>query len=302
VPETHDVTSRSAVHKVLDYAPKRNKQYIMKSVGMDDAARGNAMQLLPRRTLSQTYTHVSKIDVSRSNPYVLQAFVKGKEYCTHALVVRGQVEVFVSCPSAELLMHYEALHSESALNQAMLKFTQEFVARSGGNWIGHLSFDFLVEERATEKGLEQLLFAIECNPRAHTAVLLFSGLDLEMAQSYTKAAAPAQVNGLKANNPSIVIPKQPAKYYWVGHDLVELVVLPLLQLFMLRLPPRQFLQSAGTFLSHLLFWKDGTFEIWDPLPWYMLYHVYWPGMFLAVIWNRKWWSRINVSTTKMFMV
>jgi catechol O-methyltransferase len=44
------------------------------------------------------------------------------------------------------------------------------------------------------------------------------------------------------------------------------------------------------------------FEVWDPLPFWWLYHVYWP----AVFWGRACgggsgrWSRVNVSTGKVF--
>jgi len=301
VPETFDVTSRSAVHKILDNASKKKKRYIMKSVGVDDSVRGD-MTLLPRRTMSQTYSHISKISISSSKPWVLQEFVKGKEYCTHALVVHGEVVAFVACESSELLMHYMALHSDSALSDSMLKFTQEFVSRSGGSWNGHLSFDFLVQQRSTEKGLEQLLFPIECNPRAHTAVALFNGLAKPMSNAYFQATAASEPNGVvdhhhKAN---VLIPQNPARYYWIGHDLVELVILPLIRLMLMRQSLRSVASHWKTFAEHLLFWKDGTYELWDPLPWWWLYHVYWPGMFAAAILNRQWWSRINVSTTKMF--
>lgn len=63
---------------------------------------------------------------------------------------------------------------------------------------------------------------------------------------------------------------------------------------------RAYLQNCTTFVDHLVFWKEGTFEIWDPLPWWWLYHVYWPGQFLWSILQRRKWSRINVSTTKVF--
>ncbi|KAG9590125.1 hypothetical protein KCU90_g14242, partial [Aureobasidium melanogenum] len=48
------------------------------------------------------------------------------------------------------------------------------------------------------------------------------------------------------------------------------------------------------------FWKDGTYEIWDPLPAWWLYHVYWPFQFAKSLVTGFKWSRINVSTTKMF--
>ncbi|KAK3044781.1 hypothetical protein LTS18_000367, partial [Coniosporium uncinatum] len=53
---------------------------------------------------------------------------------------------------------------------------------------------------------------------------------------------------------------------------------------------------------HLLSWKDGTFEVQDPLPWFVLYHVYWPAQFVQSLRTGNWWSRVNVSTGKMFGV
>ncbi|KAI4267537.1 MAG: hypothetical protein L6R38_008218 [Xanthoria sp. 2 TBL-2021] len=302
VPETHNVTSRDAVHKVLHKSPKRNS-YIMKSVGVDDAARGD-MTLLPRRTVSETYNHVAQIAISDQKPWVLQQFIKGKEYCTHALVIEGKVKMFVSCPSAELLMHYDALPSDSALSRAMLAFTMEFVARTGKSMTGQLSFDFLVDEKANEKGAELLLKSIECNPRAHTAVTLFSGQGAEVSKCYLSLLESNMVNGdgypADSVEAEIVVPKQPAKYYWVGHDLVTLVLLPLLHLLLGRIPVKDWIRGCSEFMAHVLFWQDGTFEVWDPLPWWWLYHVYWPGQFLASILQRRKWSRVNVSTTKIF--
>ncbi|KAL9596639.1 MAG: hypothetical protein Q9219_005676 [cf. Caloplaca sp. 3 TL-2023] len=301
VPETHNVTSRDAVHKLLHGSQKR---YIMKSVGMDDAVRGD-MTLLPRRTLSQTYDHVSQIPISGEKPWVLQQFIKGKEYCTHALIVESEVKMFVACPSQELLMHYEALPSESALSRAMLAFTKEFVERSGKHMTGHLSFDFLVDENINEKGAELALQPIECNPRAHTAVALFSGQSQEVANAYLDFVRVNMANGnghlLGSGYNSTVVPREPFRYYWIGHDLVTLVLLPSLQLLLGRIYLQVWVKGLWEFLDHLLFWKDGTFEIWDPLPWWCLYHVYWTGQFLACILQRKRWSRINVGTTKMFL-
>lgn len=301
VPETHHVTSRDAVHKVLHQTKRRS--YIMKSVGVDDAVRGN-MTLLPRRTVSQTYDHVSQLPISSKNPWVLQQFIKGKEYCTHSLIIEGNVKMFVACPSAELLMHYEALPPDSALSRAMLAFTTEFVERSGKGMNGHLSFDFLVDENVTEKGAELVLNPIECNPRAHTAVALFSGQASDVTRAYLSLLRSGTVNGnghaSDTADKQVVFPEEPGKYYWIGHDLITLILLPLLHLLMGRIRLVEWMQGCADFTNHVVFWKDGTFEIWDPLPWWCLYHIYWPRHFLASILQRRRWSRINVGTTKMF--
>ena len=306
VPETHNVTSRAAVHKVLNESPRTKKRYILKSTGVDDESRNNIMTVLPRRTLSETYSHLSTIKIGQDKPWVLQEFVSGKEYCTHALIVDGEVKAFVACPSLELLMHYEALPKDEPLSKAMLLFTREFVKRSGGQWTGHLSFDFLVEERESEKGVERGLVPIECNPRAHTAVVLFAGREGEMAEGYLgllKGKKRPNINGITNGDEVEKEPVSPAgraKFYWIGHDLVTMVIHPLLYLLLRRITISHYLGGVGTFLEHVLFWNDGTYEFWDPLPAWWLYHVYWPGQFLACIIQGKKWSRINVSTTKIF--
>lgn len=311
-PETHNVTSRAAVHKVLNASPSRGtkarKQYIMKSVGVDDAFRGN-MTLLPRRTTSETYHHVSNIPISGSKPWVLQQYIRGKEYCTHALVVNGHIKAFVACLSAELLMHYEALPPTSALSRSMLRFTKEFAARSPGNMTGHLSFDFLVDESVTEKGLDMVLQPIECNPRAHTAVVLFNGLGQEMATAYLSALDPIpymngtsepQLSDPDTEYDGILAPTRPAQYYWLGHDIVTLLLLPVFSLLQGKKGIRTYMQGIQQLVNHVLFWKEGTFEAWDPLPWWWLYQIYWPGIFLASALRGQKWSRVNVSTGKVF--
>ena len=301
IPETHNVTSRAAVHKVLNVPTQ--KKYILKSVGVDDANRGD-MTLLPRRTMSETYSHVATVPISPASPWVLQQYVRGAEYCTHALVISGHVRAFLACPSSELLMHYEALPPASTLSRAMLHFTQLFARRSGDGFTGHLSFDFLVDEVVTEKGVEMVLQPIECNPRAHTAVALFAGRGSQLTDAYLGALGPG-INGTpRRSNPEqeqeLVTAGNPPGYYWIGHDLVTLLLYPLLALLRGQVTVGGYLRGCGTFVLHVLFWKDGTFEIWDPVPWWWLYHVYWPGQFLWCILRRRRWSRVNVSTTKMF--
>ncbi|KAI7352958.1 hypothetical protein KC336_g22409, partial [Hortaea werneckii] len=101
--------------------------------------------------------------------------------------------------------------------------------------------------------------------------------------------------------PLPVFPSQPAKYYWIGHDLGSLVISPLLSLFSQEGPSFvEVFESLLTFVEHVLWWRDGTFEIWDPLPAWWLYHVYWPYQFVKAALSGQKWSRINVSTCKMF--
>ncbi|OAP61698.1 hypothetical protein AYL99_03901 [Fonsecaea erecta] len=295
IPETHEITSRAAVQNILRNAPPGRK-YIMKTIGVDDSVRGD-LTLLPKKTDLETSEHIARLKISVDSPWILQEFIKGKEYCTHSLVIRGQVKAFVACPSAELLMHYTALPAQSALSLAMLEFTKVYAANGGVDFTGHLSFDFMVRDEDTTDPRNIVLYPIECNPRAHTAVALFNGTTAMVGAYLSVFEDP---HG-QTDTTQIVRPLTNDKYYWTGHDLVTLVILPALSFLTLSGTSITGLwEGYATFLNHLLLWKDGTYALWDPLPWWWLYHVYWPMRFWGCIRQGRKWSRVNVSTAKMF--
>lgn len=293
VPETREITSRADVEMFLRKAPAGRK-YIMKTIGVDDAMRAD-MTLLPRETPEDTARHIARLRISRASPWILQQFVDGREYCTHSMVVDGKVRAFVACPSAELLMHYEALPSTSPLSRAMLEFTEKFAASGGKGFTGHLSFDFMVENPTASSPADITLYPIECNPRAHTAVALFNGTTA-MVDAYLSVLDAASHD----SQSKVVVPVRKDRYYWVGHDVVTLLILPTLSAMALRLSISELINSYKILLTHLVDWKDGTYETWDPLPWWWLYHGYWPMQFWNHMVKGMKWSRLNVSTTKMF--
>nr|POF12681.1 hypothetical protein CFP56_09833 [Quercus suber]POF12684.1 hypothetical protein CFP56_09836 [Quercus suber] len=307
IPRTHTVTSQASALAPLHEVDDKGRKYIMKFIGTDDSVRGD-MTLLPLDTLQATKAHIQKLEISESRPWILQQYIQGPEFCTHALVVRGEVKAFVACPSSELLMHYEALPTDSSLSRSMLRFTQEFAAAGGQNFTGHLSFDFLIEQEDADRAKHDpsrnvKLYPIECNPRVHTAVVLFQDTP-ELVKAYLSvlepnyAKSPAAINHA-AHDPIFV--KGSRRYYWIGHDLLELLILPILTFVFRRgSTVAEIYQNLRTFVDHLLFWSEGTFEIWDPLPAWMLYHVYWPLMFAHALVGRWKWSRVNVSTCKIF--
>jgi hypothetical protein len=304
VPESHRCTSPAEALKVLlrsfnDEKEKGDeKQFILKPIGVDDRARNAMMTLLPFDTAAQTESYVKSLGISKSNPFQLQQFIRGREYCTHALVIRGHVKAFTSCPSSELLMHYEPLPAYSSLSQEMLKFTEKVALDGGETFTGHLSFDFLVENDESSVGGEDVvLYPIESNPRAHTAVVLFDQTP-EMAGAYLSVFEDA-ISDYNKSTP--VYPRTPTKsYFWLGHDLVEFGILPVLDALSGRgnwQDVRGGLKALG---QHLMYWKDGTLTLADPVPFFVLYHLYWPAKFVESLRTGKKWSRINVSTTKMF--
>lgn len=321
VPETHEVDSRVQATEILLDNMNTGRKFILKPVGMDDAHRGN-MTLLPlsREPGTEVYPgadteqYVHTLPISKGRPWILQQFIAGnKEYCTHALVVDGKVKVFVACPSSELLMHYQALPADDPLSQEMLAFTKK-VAKAGkqapgsSQFTGHLSFDFMVEEDFENDVKKTKMYAIECNPRAHTAVVLFDtqGPEMhDMVDAYMSVLEPPEKKEPghleSIRSPGVVRPPvDVSPRYWIGHDLVVLLLLPLWRLLVRPFSVFEFTNQVSQFVEHVQWWQDGTFEMWDPWPFVALYHVYWPKAIMEAWWRGERWSRVNVSTTKMF--
>ncbi|KAH7401959.1 hypothetical protein DE146DRAFT_652055 [Phaeosphaeria sp. MPI-PUGE-AT-0046c] len=310
IPDSYRCTSAPSALNVILRAFDAEKpefpdrKFILKPIGVDDRARNAMMTLLPFDTAARTKEYVESLNISQSNPFQLQQFIKGSEYCTHALVIRGHIKAFTSCPSSELLMHYEPLAKDTVLSREMLRFTEKVAKAGGETFTGHLSFDFLVEDDGEkqvhdgqEGGKSVVLYPIECNPRAHTAVVLFDNTP-EMAKAYLSVFKDA-TKDFKNGTP--VYPRTPTKsYYWLGHDLVTYGILPALDMFSGRGSWQDMQNGLLTLGQHLLFWKDGTLTLADPVPFFVLYHLYWPAKFVESLRSGKGWSRINVSTTKMF--
>jgi catechol O-methyltransferase len=306
VPETHHITSSAAAISILSSTPK-NKRFILKSIGLDDTIRAD-MTLLPLSSPSDTRAYITCLSPSIDRPFVLQQFIKGKEYCTHAVLINNVLKTFTCCPSSELLMHYSSLSPTSTLYLAMKEYTTIYareMRKRGKVMTGHFSIDFLIEDDDVDLGEKELLarlWPIECNPRAHTAVVLLSSEGEAMADSYLDIL-PDHDSKILTNGREIlgvITQKEHERYYWVGHDIVALGILPVLDLLRGKVGIAGLLEKWMEFAKHLLYWKDGTWEIWDPWPFWWLYVVYWPGMFARALLTRSWWSRVNVSTTKMF--
>lgn len=298
VPETHFITSvNDALTELYSPSGKESpRQFIMKSIGLDDAIRAD-LTLLPRSSLEQTCKHLTRLDPTVERPFVLQQFISGAEYCTHSILVRGKIVAFTACPSAELLMHYKALSDTSDLFAAMRSYTKQYAERMG-NVTGHFSIDFMVEGADYGPDLINRLYPIECNPRAHTAVVLFDQETEVMVKGYLQVLGENCEEAFGIEDTSI--PKIGKGYYWIGHDVVTLFLLPFVDILMAKITISSFWGEWREFLEHLIYWKDGTYEIWDPVPFWWLYCIYWPGTFCDALVTRNWWSRCNVSTTKLF--
>ncbi|KAF2454929.1 hypothetical protein BDY21DRAFT_351945 [Lineolata rhizophorae] len=352
-------------------ATTENRRFILKPLSLGDAARGD-MTLLPARMVEETWNillhrlpssnpprSLDAATTKHSNgPWILQEYVEGQTFCTFALVIRGKVRAFVACRSSDMLMRYEALPASGALSRAMETFTRDVAAggrhrsyaeavvegRIGGgavggeDFTGHLSFDFIIPDEdvraagACADPHSVSLFPIECNPRVHTAVVLFNGMP-GLTEEYLEALHDEKRSGKQRGIPgtsssdfhevehsiygktsqstadspletvfengatAVLHPSNPPPYIWYAHELPAYLARTLEHVMNPSLDSLVANVTEMIELARLLITgHDGNLVSWDPLPWLWANHVYWPlRLALRVLWGEPW-SRANVST------
>jgi len=318
VPDTHLVTSEAEAVAVLYPEKPRytiGNRYILKSVGWDENIRTD-MTILPMYTRQETTQHIKSVGPTPFRPFVLQQYIEGPEYCTHSLIINGKVEAFVACSSSDLLLEYIPLPASSALSQAMLRYTTIYAKKMLASGTGHFSLDFLVDENIARKAeikmgvspsevrdLMNFIYPIECNPRPNTAGILFADKSEDLAEAYLSVLDQHEPKGVFNGHLSedLVIPAPyTPSYYWIGSDFITMVLLPLLQLLQFKRTFLDLLERWIEFAERVVYWRDGTYEIWDPWPAWWLYIGYWPAMFVVSLWQRKWWSRCSIPLNKKF--
>jgi hypothetical protein len=183
---------------------------------------------------------------------------------------------------------------------------------------GHLSLDFLVcqdvakdaEKRvgvsnAEVRELMNKIYPIECNPRVHTAAVLLADVSEDLAEAYLSILPDHEPKGISNGHraEALVVPKPGVPgYYWIGHDLVTRVLIPLLGFLRFEVGLREMMEFWLEFAEHVLYWRDGTWEVWDPWPAWWLYVGYWPAMFFVRLLERRWWSRWFVFLRAVFFI
>ncbi|KAJ0419723.1 hypothetical protein BJY00DRAFT_301948 [Aspergillus carlsbadensis] len=288
IPESHRCTSAKEAEDILASSTNLNtnekiesgRRFILKPLGVDDKARSQMMTLLPLPEGRETTSlYLSTLTISPENPYILQQYINGSEYCTHSLVIRGE------------LMQYEALPTDSPLSKKMLDFTKRVAEDGGADSTGHLSFNFLI----SGEGDDAKIYAIKCTPRAHTAVVLFAENPV-MADAYVSI-----LDGKPPPSLSLVIPHNYVQgYFWLGYDFVARYILAAMALPSNAGHYSEIMKGPDAFWEHLWRWEDATWVVWDPVPFFVLYHVYWPMRFLGSLLSGREWRWVDVSTGQMF--
>ena len=261
VPKSFLITDAEDVIR-FDFSHER-RSYIIKSIAYDSVRRLDLTRL-PAKTPEETAAFVRSLPISKSNPWVMQEFIPGQEYCTHGTFRDGRLRIHCCCKSSAVQLNYEnvdkpAIEAWITTFAAALRFT------------GQASFDFI---EADDDGT---VYAIECNPRTHSAITMLSD-DARVAPAYVEQTPlEAPVRPLPSSRPT----------YWIYHELWRLLSQG---------------RSARTIVDRLRTiarGRDAVFDWHDPLPFLMLHHLHIPLLLIGDLFERRGWVRIDFNIGKL---
>ncbi len=261
VPKSYKITHPQQVID-FDFANERRK-YIIKSIPYDSVRRLDLTQL-PCETPAQTAAFVRSLPISERKPWVMQEFIPGQEFCTHSTIRDGHLQLHCCCESSAFQVNYT--HVDRSDIEAWIRTFAGSLKLTG-----QVSFDFM---QADDDGQ---VYAIECNPRTHSAITMFyNHPDVAKAYLDLKPLAPT-VQPLASSRPT----------YWIYHEIWRLVT-------HLSSP-----QLTWQRLQIIAQGKDAIFDWDDPLPFLMVHHWQIPLLLCGNLRDPKEWIRIDFNIGKL---
>ncbi len=254
VPDWLRVTDPRQVEE-FDFPPGR--EYILKRIAYDPVGRMDLTRLSAENPKLNSATARSR-GISEDDPFILQEFIAGREYCTHGTVRDGHLQVYGCCESSAFQVNYAMVD-----HPGIRAWVTTFVSALGAS--GQMSFDFIESARDRE------VYAIECNPRTHSAITMFHDHP-DVAAAYLDDGH-LVVEPLAGSRPT----------YWSYHEAWRLLT-----------------ESGRVERLHtIVSGKDAILTGWDPLPYLLVHHLQIPSLLVDSLRRRATWSRIDFNIGKL---
>lgn len=119
----------------------------------------NVQKIEPNQKMPQ-------LDLDPHNPWIAQEWVTGQRFCSYSICQNGKVTAQGIYPVHYAINGNSCITFEAVEHSGIAKWITTLVDRI--QFTGQIAFDFIEKD--------QKLFAIECNPRATSGLLLFNGL------------------------------------------------------------------------------------------------------------------------------
>ncbi len=259
VPKSFKITDPEQVIN-FDFSQETRK-YILKSISYDSVRRLNLTKL-PCDTPEETAAYVKSLPISPEKPWIMQEFIPGKELCTHSTVRDGELRLHCCSNSSAFQINYENVE-----NPQIREWVQYFVKSLG--LTGQVSFDFIQAEDRTA-------YAIECNPRTHSAITMFYNHPGVAEAYFGKTPLSAPLEPLANSKPT----------YWIYHEIW-------------RLTGIRSGKQLQTWFQRLVRGTDAIYQIDDPLPFLTLHHWQITLLLLQNLQKLKGWVKIDFNIGKL---
>ncbi|MBV8862676.1 MAG: ATP-grasp enzyme [Mycobacterium sp.] len=253
VPDWHRITDP---HQVEQFDFPGGRDYILKRIAYNPVGRLDLTRL-SNRTPERNAAYARSLPISDDDPWILQEYVTGQEYCTHGTVRNGKLQVYACCKSSASQLNYAM-----ADNPRIRRWVEDFVGALGVT--GQFSFDFI-------ESADGQVYAIECNPRTHSAITLFHNHP-QLAAAYLVDGHPV-ITPLPGTRPT----------YWIYHELWRLLTQ----------------RGRRERLAGILRGTDAIFAWWDPLPYLMVHHLQIPALLVDNLRRGRGWIKIDFNIGKL---
>ncbi|MGK7957594.1 MAG: ATP-grasp enzyme, partial [Crocosphaera sp.] len=243
----------------FDFNNNQGRKYLLKSIKYDSVSRLD-MTKLPFEGMED---YVKTLPITKDNPWTMQEFITGKEYCTHSTVRKGKIRLHCCSDSSPFQVNYQHIEKPE-----IYAWVETFVKEL--NLSGQISFDFIQSEDGT-------VYPIECNPRTHSAITMF--------YNHPGVADAYLTDGKQEEKP--ITPLTNSKpTYWLYHEVWRLTGI------------RSFADFQA-WIKKITTGTDAIFDLNDPLPFLM--NPNWQISLLLVqnLFKFKNWVKIDFNIGKL---
>lgn len=138
------------------------------------------------QTIQKVYPNqsVRNLEIEPHNPWIAQEWLEGNRFCTYSICHSGAILAHGTYPVGYAIDGNSCLIFKSIDHDGIYKWIDNFAKKV--HYTGQIAFDFI-------ESPEGKLYAIECNPRATSGLLLFSNearLDRAFFKATTKPIFP----------------------------------------------------------------------------------------------------------------
>lgn len=266
VLDCQKVQSRDSVHKILNRSP--TKSYQMRRVG---SSANEESMILPKRTLSRTYSEVSEIAISKDDPWIMQQQNRLGDFYADLLVVHGHIHAIKVRMVGSQRLYWGASRVDEALATAVHRVMQKFALKGGIQMTGHLSVRLSVDMEYDHMSVRHTIHIADCVPGASAIENLLRDASCPVA-GYLEVLSPQPAEPVASRVTATLSPNLRPSSHPMGSVRKFLASwAPGGSLFLMDA-----IVALEAELTPFLFWNNPRFSSSDPLPWWWHVHVYQP--------------------------